>query len=445
MPTPRQQAGLDRPPARGNQRHLPAVPLQVPRLGLRARRQVLLRAAGGRVLRTRQGRLRPGVRALRGVVGVHLREPREGAEPVAARVPRPDDHGDRLPVPQHDGALLLPRRHPQQLEGFPRRLPGVLSRADLARSTEPGDVAARIPGSRLLGSAFPDRWTAPPGLDDHRPQLAAAAGDAEPDRARDAQRLVRPLGSGGHRDRWTRARHQPGQEEGLGPRLVPGLPELRVHYLGAGLVPHLSLLADGVRPAPVRGEPLLRPGPQRAGKARARAGRGDHQGVRASGLWNARSDPAGARVRRRDALPAGRPGDPVPAPEQGGLRLGLRVPARARRGASMSGPLLPPEFSDLEPFARDWCLASEPERYAKRLASSMDEMQAFYDALFPRAEEAIAYCEKFPLHDLPAEVQRLLQLLYSLIMVSFPVEIWRQPYIPDTGTSSFELEEEPVP
>jgi hypothetical protein len=111
----------------------------------------------------------------------------------------------------------------------------------------------------------------------------------------------------------------------------------------------------------------------------------------------------------------------------------------------MSGPLLPPEFSALEPFAKEWCLASEPERYAKRLASSMDEMQAFYDAFFPRAEEAIAYCEKFPLHDLPPEVQRLLHLLYSLIMVSFPVEIWRQPYIPDTSTSSFELEEEPVP
>jgi hypothetical protein len=111
----------------------------------------------------------------------------------------------------------------------------------------------------------------------------------------------------------------------------------------------------------------------------------------------------------------------------------------------MSGPLLPPDFSDLEPFARDWCLAKEPERYAKRLASSMEEMQAFYDAMFPRAEAAIAYCEKFPLHDLPPEVQRLLQLLYSLIMVSFPVEIWRQPYIPDTSTSSFELEEEPVP
>jgi len=111
----------------------------------------------------------------------------------------------------------------------------------------------------------------------------------------------------------------------------------------------------------------------------------------------------------------------------------------------MTDALLPPEFSDLEPFAKEWCLASEPERYAKRLASTMDEMQAFYDALFPRAEEASVYVEKFPLHDLPDDAQRLLHLLYSLIMVSFPVEIWRQPYLPDTGTASFELEEEPVP
>jgi hypothetical protein len=111
----------------------------------------------------------------------------------------------------------------------------------------------------------------------------------------------------------------------------------------------------------------------------------------------------------------------------------------------MADALLPPEFSDLERFAREWCLDSEPERYAKRLASSMDEMQALYDAVFPRAEELITYLEKFPLHDLPADALRLLHLLYSLIMVSFPVEIWRQPYLPDTGTSSFELNDEPVP
>src|SRR5262245_24344283 len=111
----------------------------------------------------------------------------------------------------------------------------------------------------------------------------------------------------------------------------------------------------------------------------------------------------------------------------------------------MADALLPPEFSDLEPFAETWCLAGEPERYAKRLTSTMDEMQAFYSAVFPRAEEAIAYLDKLPLHDLPDDARRLLQLLYSLIMVSFPVEIWRQPKIPDTGTASFELKIEPLP
>lgn len=111
----------------------------------------------------------------------------------------------------------------------------------------------------------------------------------------------------------------------------------------------------------------------------------------------------------------------------------------------MADALLPPQFSSLEPFAKEWCLASEPERYAKRLASTMDEMQAFYDAIFPRAEEAIVYLDKLPLHELPDDAHRLLQLLYSLVMVSFPIEIWRQPRIPDTGTASFELKLEPGP
>ena len=111
----------------------------------------------------------------------------------------------------------------------------------------------------------------------------------------------------------------------------------------------------------------------------------------------------------------------------------------------MADALLPPEFSDLEPFARDWCLDSEPERYAKRVSSNMEDIQEFYDAIFPRAEAAIQYLEKLPLDDLPEDANRLLKLLYSLILISFPVEIWKQPFIPDTGTAQFELKLEPVP
>lgn len=111
----------------------------------------------------------------------------------------------------------------------------------------------------------------------------------------------------------------------------------------------------------------------------------------------------------------------------------------------MAERMLPAEFSDLEPFVEDWCLDSEPERYAKRLSSTMGEIQAFYDAMMPRAEEAIQYLEKLPLDELPEDAWRLLKLLYSLILISFPVEIWGQPYIPDTGTAQFELKIEPVP
>jgi len=111
----------------------------------------------------------------------------------------------------------------------------------------------------------------------------------------------------------------------------------------------------------------------------------------------------------------------------------------------MAEALLPPQFSDLERFVRDWCLDSEPERYAKRLASTMGEIQEFYDAIMPRTEEAIQYLEQLPLDDLPEDAFRLLKLLYSLILMSFPVEIWKQPYIPDTGTAQFDLKIEPVP
>jgi hypothetical protein len=111
----------------------------------------------------------------------------------------------------------------------------------------------------------------------------------------------------------------------------------------------------------------------------------------------------------------------------------------------MTQSLLPPEFADLEPFAADWCLPTARERFAKRMSTSMDEIQAFYDAFFPRAEEAIAYCDQFPLDELPEDAERLLQLLYSLVMASFPVEAWRQPHVPDSGAAYLDLVIEPRP
>lgn len=107
--------------------------------------------------------------------------------------------------------------------------------------------------------------------------------------------------------------------------------------------------------------------------------------------------------------------------------------------------LLPAEFADLEPWAETWCLETEPERYDRRIASTMPEMQGFYDAVVPRAEAALAYLDRYGLDDLPDDARRLLWLLYSMIMVSFPVEVWSQPRVPDSGAAMLHCVLEPRP
>jgi hypothetical protein len=98
---------------------------------------------------------------------------------------------------------------------------------------------------------------------------------------------------------------------------------------------------------------------------------------------------------------------------------------------------LPAAFADLQPFAA-WALPNERERYDKRISSTMGELQSFYDAAFPRMEEALAYLDQYELDDLPDDAKHLLWLYCALVTVSFPVEVWRQPRVPDSGASSFD-------
>jgi hypothetical protein len=104
---------------------------------------------------------------------------------------------------------------------------------------------------------------------------------------------------------------------------------------------------------------------------------------------------------------------------------------------------LPSAFADLERFA-DWAIPTERARYDKRVASTMDELQAFYDAAFPRMDDALAYLEQYSMDNLPEDATRLLWLYCALVTVSFPIEVWRQPRVPDSGASSFDAVLEPA-
>lgn len=97
----------------------------------------------------------------------------------------------------------------------------------------------------------------------------------------------------------------------------------------------------------------------------------------------------------------------------------------------------PAQFSALEPFA-GWALPTERERYDKRVASTMEELQSFYDAAFAHFQDALTYLDQFPLDAMPDDARHLTWLYCALVTVSFPVEVWRQPRVPDSGASSFD-------
>ena len=105
---------------------------------------------------------------------------------------------------------------------------------------------------------------------------------------------------------------------------------------------------------------------------------------------------------------------------------------------------LPAPFSDLEPFVAGWALPTRAQRYEARLSKPFDELVTFYDAVAPKAEEAIAYLNELDIDDLPDDATRLLQLLYSMILVSHAVNVFKQNRIPDSGAAFFEMVAEPA-
>ena len=92
--------------------------------------------------------------------------------------------------------------------------------------------------------------------------------------------------------------------------------------------------------------------------------------------------------------------------------------------------VLPREFSHLEHLVPEWAIEDGQQRYVKRVNSSMDDIRTFYDEVFPHAEQAVAYIDKFDYSEpLPDDVANLRNLLYSLITVSLAVELWKQPRV----------------
>ncbi len=93
--------------------------------------------------------------------------------------------------------------------------------------------------------------------------------------------------------------------------------------------------------------------------------------------------------------------------------------------------MLPPGFSVLEPFVADWVLPDATARMAKRQASNIAELKAFYAAVLPMGEAALAWLRDYDLGALPPEGERLLKLMLALAEVAPAVEWYNDPRVFD--------------
>ena len=75
----------------------------------------------------------------------------------------------------------------------------------------------------------------------------------------------------------------------------------------------------------------------------------------------------------------------------------------------MAIALLPEGFEPLETWAPQWAMATQNRRWEKRLASTKDEITAFYDAALPQLDRILNHALLF-LHQTSVQVGILMTL-----------------------------------
>lgn len=98
----------------------------------------------------------------------------------------------------------------------------------------------------------------------------------------------------------------------------------------------------------------------------------------------------------------------------------------------MNEPVLPAGFEELNFLVPGWALPTTAERRKKRHQSTQDELQSFYDVVFPKAAAAMTYLDGVPYSgSLGGADRNLLNLYLSLAEIVTAVEWYGQPSVVD--------------
>jgi hypothetical protein len=93
---------------------------------------------------------------------------------------------------------------------------------------------------------------------------------------------------------------------------------------------------------------------------------------------------------------------------------------------------LPEGFVELEPFVAKWDKPSTNERYAERLASRFDELEAFHAAVRARLDDIKALLDPLPFEAYTEMHRCLARLAWAWVIVAEAVEVFKQPRVPDS-------------
>jgi hypothetical protein len=84
---------------------------------------------------------------------------------------------------------------------------------------------------------------------------------------------------------------------------------------------------------------------------------------------------------------------------------------------------LPPGFEKLAAWTAEWMLADHMERQLKRGASTLDQVKAFYDAMFPEMERIMTYLKTVPMEAPSQADKNLYRLAATFFEMSHPIDL----------------------
>lgn len=91
---------------------------------------------------------------------------------------------------------------------------------------------------------------------------------------------------------------------------------------------------------------------------------------------------------------------------------------------------LPEQFAPLNSYIQ-WALPTETQRNTVRHSASMQEIEAFSQAMLGQLDAALAYLDTFEGQPLPDEAQALMSMVLSLAEVAPAIEFYRQQAVID--------------